>query len=195
MDEPQTTRYVLAVLRPLAVIIWAILVARPELTEEEAARHARALQLAAKAHDFDPLTGVAIIHSESRFESDAVSPDGEDYGLGQIRARHIGACKLDADPVSNPSPACQSVKRSLLEPEINIETMAELIVQNRRFCKQKTGSASFQRWLASYQGRNYPSKRRWCKPGKGTWAVIRYRQKLLKDLARAKIPNLKSATN
>lgn len=184
-----------AVLRPLAVIIWAILVARPDLTEEEATRHARALQLAAKANDFDPLTGVAIIHSESRFESDAVSRDGEDYGLGQIRARYIGACKDDADPVSNPSPACRDVKRSLLEPEINIQTMAELIVQNRRFCKDKTGSAQFHQWLASYQGRNYPSKRRWCKPGKGTWAVIKYRQKLLKELSRARLPKQGSARN
>ena len=183
-----------AVVRPLAVIIWAILVARPNLTEEEAARHARALQLAAKTHNFDPLTGVAIIQSESRFEADAVSPDGEDYGLGQIRARYIGACKLDADPLANPSPACQDVKSSLLQPETNIQVMAELIAQNRRFCKQKTGSALFQQWLASYQGRNYPSKRRWCKPGEKTWTVIRYRQKLLKELSRAKIPK-RTASN
>ena len=65
--------------------------------------------------------------------------------------------------------------------------MAELIASNRKFCVQKTGSALLQQWLASYQGRNFPVERRWCKPGDKTWDVIRYRQQLLKELARANL--------
>ncbi len=174
-------------MRPIGVVVWAILFSRPNIAEQEATRYARALQSSAKANHFDPLTAVAIIHSESSFQADTISADGEDYGLGQIRARYIGACKNDKDPLQNPSEACQAVKNELLDPEKNIETMAKLITTNRKYCAQKTGSALFQQWLASYQGRNFPDKRRFCKPGKGTWAVIRYRNQLLKELRRAKI--------
>jgi hypothetical protein len=177
----------LAVVRPLTVIVWAILVSRPNVPEHEATRYAKALQSVAKIHHFDPLTGVAMIHLESDFEPSSVSADGEDYGLGQIRARYVGPCKTDQDPVQNPSAECQALKQSLLDPEYNIRTMAELIASNRDFCRKKTGSALFHQWLASYQGRNYPGKRRWCKAGDKTWAVVRYRQRLLKELPRANL--------
>jgi len=61
------------------------------------------------------------------------------------------------------------------------------IADNREFCKKKTGTAKLHQWLASYQGRNYPGERRWCKPGDRTWTVIRYRQRLLGQLLRARI--------
>ena len=59
---------------------------------------------------------------------------------------------------------------------------AELITANRKFCKKKVGSARFERWLASYQGRNDVRKKRYCIPGKGTWRVIDYRRTLMKKL-------------
>jgi soluble lytic murein transglycosylase-like protein len=34
---------------------------------------------------------VTIIQRESRFTPRAVAPDGEDYGLAQVRARYVGA--------------------------------------------------------------------------------------------------------
>lgn len=177
----------MSVIRSLTVIVWAISMARPSISESEATRYAKALQRAAKSHHFDPLTAVAIIQQESGFEANSVSPDGEDFGLGQIRARYLGACKLDEDPVSKPSAECQALKQRLLEPEANIEAMAELIAQNRQFCVKKTGSALLHQWLASYQGRNYPDQRRWCKPGDKTWTVIRYRQRLLKELSHGRL--------
>ena len=64
--------------------------------------------------------------------------------------------------------------------------MADLITQNRAFCKSKVGSAQFARWLASYQGRNYPKKKRWCQPGEGTWKVIHYRKRLIRELQAKK---------
>lgn len=172
--------------RTIAVIVAAIRFAQPQVTEADSQVIAQALQEQALAHDFDPLTGVSIIRFESNFNAKVVSKNGEDYGLGQIRARYIGACKKDPDPKNNPGPECRKVKAMLLDPEENVRVMAELITANRKFCKSKVGNSSFPRWLASYQGRNNVRKKQWCKPGDGTHKVIRYRQTLLKELGQMK---------
>lgn len=174
-------------LRPLAVIVAAIQLRHPEVTNDDAERYAKALREQAEVHDFDPLTGVAIISHESRFNPKARSSNGEDYGLAQIRARYIDECKGTNDPLHNPTPACQAVQRKLLVPEENIKQMALLITRNRKFCKAKVGSELLPRWLASYQGRNNPKKRVWCKPGQGTYRVIRIRQELLRDLKKRRV--------
>jgi len=163
-------------------ILAAIHLSQPEIDPDRAQVIAKALQHEAKEHDFDPLTGVSIIFHESRFEPRVVSENGEDYGLAQIRARYIGACKGTEDPLKRPTAACRLEKERLLDPVYNIQVMAELIDQNRAFCKSKVGSAEFARWLASYQGRNYPKQKRWCQPGEGTWKVINYRKHLIREL-------------
>ncbi len=168
--------------RSIAVIVAGILLARPDMPREDATRYAKVLQQEAKARDFDPLTGVAIIQHESAWTVDIVSDNREDYGLAQIRARYVGACKHDDDPLDSPSDECRAVKQSLLQAETNIRQMARLITDNRKLCKAKTGSASFARWLASYQGLNDPKHDQWCRPGKKTWEVINYRQHLLDQL-------------
>jgi len=175
------------VFRSIAVIVAAIQISQPKAEDEPARVMAQALQQQAQVHDFDPLTGVSIIFFESNFQPKVISPSGEDYGLAQIRARYIGACKQSKDPVKNPTRKCRAVKQMLLDPAENIRVMAELITQNRRFCKKKVGSAKFHRWLASYQGRNYPKRKRWCQAGKGTWKVIRYREHLLRELRKQKL--------
>jgi hypothetical protein len=172
------------VLRPLDVIVAAILLSRPDMAEDEALRHARVLREVARDHAFDPLTGVAIVRHESGWQSATISKNGEDYGLAQIRARYIGACRDDADPLRHPSKECQAVKHSLLDPETNLRTMGELIAEHRTLCRKKTGSAALHRWLASYQGRNYPRRKRWCQPGTKTWAVVRYRTWLERQVRR-----------
>jgi Transglycosylase SLT domain len=174
-------------LRALAVIVAAIQLRHPEVTTADATRFATALREQAQQHDFDPLTGVAIISHESRFNPLARSPNGEDYGLAQIRARYIDECKGTADPLHHPTPACQAVKRKLLVPEENIKQMALLITRNRKFCKAKVGSDTLPRWLASYQGRNSPKRRIWCKPGQGTYRVIRIREELLRSLRKRRL--------
>ncbi len=174
-------------LREIAVIVAAIQFSEPSVTNEDALVIAEALQEEAVEHDFDPLTGVSIIVHESRFNAKAVSKNGEDYGLAQIRARYIGDCKKDADPLRAPSKACRRVKRRLLDPKENIRVMAELITQNRKFCRKKVGNANFARWLASYQGRNFVKRKRWCVPGKGTYLVINHRQQLLKELRKRRL--------
>ncbi|MCU0691071.1 MAG: hypothetical protein MUF54_06695 [Polyangiaceae bacterium] len=171
-------------IRSIAIIAAAIQLSQPDMPRAQAERYAKVLRQEAKEHNFDPLTGVAIVHRESRWIAGAVSEDGEDYGLAQIRARYVGACRQDADPLHAPSEACKAVKQSLLQGENNLRVMATLVTLNRELCKQKTGTARFEQWLASYEGRNYPGRDRWCKATDQTRQVLRYRQWLLAELAR-----------
>jgi hypothetical protein len=171
------------VIRPIAVIVSAILMSRPTMPPAEATRYAKLLDHEAREHDFDPLTAVAIIHFESRWRPTAVSPDGEDWGLGQIRARWLSGCRDDADPVRNPSPACRAAKNSLLVPEINIRRMASIITANRELCKERAGMGDLPHWLAGYEGLSQPARDVWCKPNAKTWQVVAYRKMLVAKLA------------
>lgn len=169
-------------LRSLHVIVAAIQLSQPRVSSDDAERFATALREQAKRHDFDPFTGVAVIFHESSFNPKAVSKNGEDYGLAQIRARYIGGCKDSPNPVESPSAACVAQKQRLLQPEENIRIMAELITRHRDLCQRKVGSTKLPHWLASYQGRNDPRSKRWCKPGKGTWKIVEYRRYLIQEL-------------
>lgn len=171
--------------RSLALIVLAIQLSRPSIPKHEAVHYAKVLQQEAKEHDFDPFTGVAIIHFESYWHPTVVSKDGEDYGLAQIRARYVKGCREDEDPLGAPSVACQAAKARLLDGATNIRRMAALITANRELCKEKTGRVWFQEWLASYQGRNRPSQDKWCTPGEGTWRVVNYRKELIAKLLPA----------
>jgi hypothetical protein len=172
------------VFRTIAAIALAIRIGHPDVSEDAANSYATALQAEAQQNDFDPLTGVAIIHRESHFHARAVSPDGEDYGLAQVRARHFGACAKDKDPVKHPSAACRAVKQRLLEPEQNIRIMAELITMHRKICRQKTGNSGLQQWLASYQGSNSVKEGRWCTPSDGSQTVAQYREHLVREIGK-----------
>jgi hypothetical protein len=140
----------------------------------------------AQAHDFDPVTAIAIIHHESHWTPGAISPDGEDYGLGQVRARFVGACLDDADPLAAPSEACLAVKQKLLSPDENIKAMGRIIAKNREFCVKMTGKGDKARWLAGYQGYNSPSKKEWCKSGDLTKEVLDYEKDLLAKISPKK---------
>jgi hypothetical protein len=172
------------VFRTIAAIALAIRFGHPDVSEVDATKYAEALQIEAQNYDFDPLTGVAIIHRESKFHASAVSPDGEDYGLAQIRARYIGACKKDKDPRRHPTAECRAAKERLLDPAENIRVMAELISGHRKLCRQKTGKTELQNWLASYQGSNSAKEGRWCTPSDGSQSVARYREVLMREVAR-----------
>jgi hypothetical protein len=181
------------VLRPIAVIVSAILLSRPTIPRAEAFRYARALQAEAQTHDFDPLTGVAIIHFETRWNPTLVSQDGEDYGLAQIRARFFGACREDTDPVHSPSEGCRAAKAALLAGETNIHRMAVIISANRELCKAKTGTAHFPQWLAGYEGLSFPRIRGWCKPSAVTWRVVAYQRELALRLGPRKTATTRTA--
>ena len=89
---------------------------------------------------------------------------------------------------SNPSAECQAVKDSLLDAETNLRMVAQLITDNQKLCLAKTKSAALPRWLASYQGLNFPKQKRWCVPGDKTWRVIKYRDILLSESRKPKAP-------
>lgn len=173
--------------RSIATIAFAIRLGHPDVSEEDAQRYAAALQVEAQRNDFDPLLGVAIIHRESRFTPRVISRDGEDFGLAQVRARYVGACRQDKNPRWRPSAACQAVKERLLEPEENIAAMSQIIAGHRRLCKQKVGKASLLGWLASYQGSNSKKEDRWCAPSAGARRVVRDRDRMARAIAKAKV--------
>ena len=168
--------------RSIPLLVSAILMSRPTMPKVEAARYATVLNQVALAHDFDPLTAVAIIHFETRWQPSLISADGEDYGLGQVRARYLAACRDDEDPVGAPSEACQAAKANLLDGAFNLKRMATIITANREMCRERTGTALAPQWLAGYQGYNSPSADRWCTPGDKTWRVLDYRKELISAL-------------
>ncbi|TKC99580.1 hypothetical protein [Polyangium fumosum] len=170
-------------IRPIAVLVAGMLLSRPGMPKDEADRYARVLAEVAAARGFDPLVAVAIVHFETQWRPSLVSADGEDYGLGQVRARFAGACREDADPVNAPSEACQRVKDSLLDGATNLRRMGGIIAANMEFCKAKTGSAKTERWLSGYQGYGDPERGRFCEPGEKTRIVIDYYKGLVAKLA------------
>lgn len=175
-------------IRSIATIAAAIALCAPSMPEKARVGYAKVLRAEAKKHSFDPLTGVAIIWHESSWRAGAVSPDGEDHGLGQIRARYIGACKQDADPVHAPSEGCRSVKASLLSGAYNIRLMANQITRWRKLCRKKTGrSALFHRWLQGYGGYSKPTRGIWCgqRKVKGRWKDLS-KPKAVQDIIRCR---------
>ncbi|MDI3281770.1 hypothetical protein [Polyangium sp. 15x6] len=170
-------------IRPIAVLVAGMLLSRPGMPKDEANRYARVLAEVAAARGFDPLIAVAIVHFETQWRPTLVSADGEDHGLGQVRARFAGACRDDADPVNAPSEACQRVKDSLLDGATNLRRMGAIIAANMEFCKVRTGSTKAERWLSGYQGYGDPERGRFCEPGPKTRIVLDYYKELVAKLA------------
>jgi hypothetical protein len=162
--------------------------------------YAKALLDVAREHNFDPFTGVAIIEHESRWRAGAVSRDGEDYGLAQIRARFRAGCNDDADPVNAPDAACKAAKARLLNPIASMKAMGHAISLWRTLCKSNkrgTGRAALlHRWLAGYGGMHRPSRGIRCGQRKvrGQWRdlpmrkgvrwIVDHRKSLIRKLKR-----------
>jgi hypothetical protein len=149
------------------------------MPRREAAMYATALNEVSKIHALDPLLLVAIVDHESHWRPSEISPDGEDYGLGQVRARFLSGCRDDEDPVGAPSEACMASKARLLDGAYNIRHIAAILSANRALCVEKTGSAAPDRYLAGYQGLNRVEQGRYCEPGAVTAEVLGYQRKLL----------------
>jgi hypothetical protein len=143
-------------------ITLVILLCNPTIAPRAAGSYARLLYAESQSHSFDAVTAAALICHESGWRPGAVSPDGEDYGLGQIRARYIGECARDLDPVSSPSPGCIAVKSRLLDGESNIRLMADHIMRWKGICRNRAGSGRARHWLAGYGGLSRPSQNQWC---------------------------------
>lgn len=182
----------LALIRPIAVLIAAMALSRPGIPAPEAKQYASALNEIAAKNKFDPLLAVAMIHYETHWFPQLVSDDGEDHGLGQIRARFIGACREDEDPLHAPSEACQQVKLSLLSGTENIRRMGSIIRANMDFCQKRMGKSKTENWLAGYQGYVDPIRHAYCMPGPKTVRVIDYYDGLISKFYPKPKPKLKS---
>lgn len=154
------------------MLVAAIQISRPGIAAPEAQRYAATLAEVSREFALDPLLLVAIVDHESRWYPHRVSPDGEDYGLGQIRARFVGACKDDPDPVGAPSDACLAVKERLLDGAYNLRRVAIALAANRELCVEKAGTAATERFVAGYQGLNDVARGRYCEPGPVTVEVM-----------------------
>jgi hypothetical protein len=126
---------------------------RPKLPRETKRAWAGSLLRVAKKYDFDPFTAVAIIHNESHWNPQAVSRDGEDFGLGQARARYLEGCDSGQPARDDMSSSCMAVKARLMTPSYSIELLGRSINLWRTTCHKATGrKALLKRWLHGYGG-------------------------------------------
>ena len=140
-----------APVRDVATIAWAIGVDHKHLSLKARRLFAKELQDAGRRHNFDAFTGVALIWHESRWRAWRVSHDGEDFGLGQIRARYVRGCRRDIPGAQDTSSSCEAAKATLLNPVWAIRRMGALIAGKRAWCRKHTGKpALFARWLHAY---------------------------------------------
>lgn len=167
------------------LIAAAIQLSQPNMPAEQAMRYATVVQEEAKKRDFDPFSLVAIIHFESWWTANAVGRGGHDLGLAQIRYQYLGACRNDADPVTNPSPKCKALKVALLDPIFNIRYASAHITRSRAFCREKVGKVTYHGWLAAWQGSHKRGK--WCRKNKHTTLRVNYRNKLVKLASQGRL--------
>jgi hypothetical protein len=129
---------------------------------------------------------VAIIHNESRWRPNVVSADGEDFGVGQVRARYEKGCDSGKPAAQDNSASCRAVKARLLSASYGIRRMGGAITAWRRKCRKVTGRpALFRRWLHGYGGMGKwdKKKRRWIRlcgqrPTKKGWVDLPLRREL-----------------
>lgn len=118
-----------------------------------AKQYAKPVYEAARLADVDPLMMVAYVQHESSFRARVSSRDGEDWGLGQVRARHQAPCS------DWKSRACEEEKQKLLNPSYNLRVVAGKI---RHIKNQKPfeDNPVDEQWLAGLAGTTNPSHRR-----------------------------------
>ncbi len=167
-------------LRSVAIIAAAIGVVNPTLHKPARTAYAKTIRAAASKHDMDPLTLVAFAWEESNFRPSAVSPDGKDIGLMQLRVEVTRACK--GKPADAPS--CVKARACAMNGHCAIRKLARTITEARKLCRKRTGRpALFHRWLALLGGLNHPRHRGvWCAQrqvmvkGRKVWRDVRWKK-------------------
>jgi hypothetical protein len=139
----------------IAQIILAIQLSSPHLPTPRAQAFAAVIQA---QPDVEPLETIAIATHESQWNELAISADGADFGLMQIRAQYYGGKKSD-----------------LLNGEHNIKVGSYLMKLNKEMCRKFLNrEPEFQEYYACYSGacRN---KETMCKPTKLSKQVNEYK--------------------
>lgn len=170
----------------------------PHLGEDVNKNYTHIVLTESRKRSIDPLLVVALVEHESHWRAGAISEDGEDFGLGQIRGRYEPACVKEFDPVGDPSTPCEEARMRLLDGSYNLKRTIATLAENRKLCrrilKQKVSQASV---LASYGGMNNPDAQVWCghkKMGR-RWRQLPVRQELkeildLQSRLRRQLPKL-----
>lgn len=169
-----------------AAIVAMLLSLHPGMPRAQAGRYAALL-----APLRDAAMVVALLEHESRWRPTAESADGEDLGLGQVRARYVGACRTDPDPVANPGRECLRVREALRHGEHNLRVTIAGLTRWRKTCRTRMGRAQARDVLSGYAGLSRPPSR-WCGRAfrRGRWVdlpvhpavaeVLALRRKLLR---------------
>jgi len=140
--------------RTVGQVAHAIGVTRPRATLAQRVAWAKILIRISTAHNFDPLSGWAIIAHESHWRPGAIGSDGEDIGLAQVRYTASTVCKKDLD-----GEACLAYRASLFDPATNMGRMAYAISAWRKLCRKKIGkSPLMSQWLQGYGGYSRPPR-------------------------------------
>lgn len=170
----------------------------PHLGEDVNIKYTHTILTESRKRSIDPLLVVALVEHESHWRAGAISDDGEDFGLGQIRGRYEPACVKEFDPVGDPSTPCEEARMRLLDGSYNLKRTIATLAENRKLCrrilKQKVSQASL---LASYGGMNHPDEQVWCghrKAGR-RWQELPVRKELkeildLQSHLRRQLPKL-----
>src|ERR1700735_1200428 len=122
----------------IAPIIFAIHLVAPQLPSYIVNTYAAAIekQVETTTPEISPLTYITIIAHESGFRSNAISQDGMDYGLMQIRAIYYKG------PATN-----------LLNSEANIRAGAYILREDAKVCAKILGrEPSLEETLSIYTG-------------------------------------------
>jgi hypothetical protein len=136
--------------REIAQILLAIQLSTSNMPAVREAQLAKVISQQAEVVGVDPLLFVSVISHESLWDEHAVSKDGLDIGLMQIRVQHVGGNT-----------------NYLFYGENNIRVGGYLMKKDMEFCRKKLGrEPSLQEWLSVYQG-SRPS----CKPSRLTKRV------------------------
>jgi hypothetical protein len=141
----------------------------PNLSNAAADSYANAID---KQSDIDPLIFITIIEHESQFTARAISGDGEDYGLMQVRARYY-----------------HGKPNWLLDGPNNIRVGAHTIRESQKFCRQYLKrEPEYEEWLACYTGSCVGSQV--CKPTKLTHQFANYTECLRDQTTYYPVGNL-----
>lgn len=101
----------------------------------------------ARQYNFDALSAWALIEHESRWRPSAVSADGLDIGLAQMRWIYLAPCKEDRS-----SSACERSKRRFFDPFAAMRQFGVSLHAWRKLCRRRTGKAELKHVLMGYGG-------------------------------------------
>jgi hypothetical protein len=149
--NPTNTEFIM-----IEATLLAIQLIHPRISTPEAKRYAKTIDEQAIVSGVDPLSFVAVIERESKFSPWAVSEDGFDYGLMQVRSTYY------------PHP-----KEWLFNPIVNIRAGAYVVKTSVDACKKHLGrTPDVIEWYSLFNGEGNKS---FCRPTKRTRAVASFR--------------------